>query len=457
MPAYSDQISLYDNHCVVYTRTNSKKGVYQARMTFPGKKGYVRKSLKTTSRTEAIATAQKLYLTLRARVDQKIPIDTTPWLTAAKIFLDTRFNSRDHRSSEYEYIFDNWLNPFFGHFEDVTEIASEHVSQYWDFRINYWQNHDTTVRASLAEREVTNKKPFSKESARREAIVLRRFFDFLFSRGYVGAKPIIQPPRSIKSTDNSRGRFSIQAYRLLLRRLEGDLRKKPSPDRLRYYLPRYRRLQRLRYWILLLASSGMRPQEAKLLKQHQIVLETDKDTGTQFTRINLYKEQSKQQRGARTILTFDNEANYNYYQRYLAVLADYDPSLIGGDKWVFPSFRNKNNFFDPQSAFKILLKTYDLYRDDEGKARSSYSLRSFYISRRLESGCPLYTVAHNAGTSYDQIYKHYASSLTWTMRHELTRNNPGARRQVASEPQPEAKDIFTDLADNSANFGKLHT
>ena len=338
MPAYSDQISLYDSHCVVYVRNDSKKGVYQARMTFPGQKGYVRKSLKTTSRTEAIATAQKLYLTLRARIDQRIPIDTTPWLKAAQLFLDTRFNSRDHRSSEYLYVFDNWLNPFFGHFQDVTEIDDAQVAQYWDYRINYWSNHDTTVRATLASREVTNKKPFSRESARREAIILRRFFEFLFSRGYVGRKPLIQPPRSIKPTENSRGRFSVQAYRLLLRRLEGDLRRKPTPDRLRYYLPRYRRLQRLRYWILLLASSGLRPQEAKLLKQHQIVLETDRASGKKFTRINLYKEQSKQQRGARTVLTFDNESNYNYFQRYLAVLADYDSSLVGSNKWVFPSF-----------------------------------------------------------------------------------------------------------------------
>ena len=457
MPAYTDKISLYDNHCIVYTRSNSKKGVYQARFSFPGKKGYIRKSLKTTSQTEAIAVAQNLYLTLRARIDQNIPVDTTPFVNAAQIFLETRFNSTDHRSTEYEYIFTNWLTPFFGDFDDVTNIDDATIVQYWDWRISYWQNHTTTVRATTANRDVTNKKPFSRETARREAIVLRRFFDFLFSRGYVGRKPIIQPPRSIKSTDNSRGRFSIASYRLLLRRLEADLRRKPSADRIRYHLPRMRRLQRLRYWILLLSSSGLRPQEAKLLKQHQIVLETDKHSGKQFTRINLYKEQSKQQRAARTVLTFDNEANYNYFQRYLAVLADYNDDLVGPNKFVFPSFRNKEQHFDPQSAFKILLKTYDLYRDDENRARSSYSLRSFYISRRLEAGCPLYTVATNCGTSYDQIYKHYADSLTWTMRDELTRNNHSARHTPNVEPQPEAKDIFSDLSSNAGNLTETYT
>ena len=457
MSAYSDHISLYDGHCVIYIRSNSKKGLYQCRLSFPGRKGYTRRSLKTSSRNEAIALAQSLYLSLRARIDQSLPIDASPWVKLAEQFLQIRSTDRKANSFEYTYVFENFLTPFFGDFEDVTDINDTDIARYWDYRINYWSNHNTTPRAAKAEREVTNKKPYSREAARREAIILRSFFDWLFSRGYIGKKPRIKPPKDIQHTTNSRGRFSIPDYRLLLRRLEAELRKKPSPDRVRYHLPRYRRLQRLRYWILLLSGSGIRPAEAKLLKQKQITLLHDKASGHQFTQIQLYREQSKNKRASRSIITFDNELNYHYYQRYLAVLADYDPNLIGPDKWVFPSFRDKTQYFDYKSAFKILLKTFDLYRDDEGRPRSSYSLRSFYISRRLEAGCPLYTVAMNCGTSYEQIHRHYASSLIWTMRNWLTTGNLGQHLPKDIEPQPEAKDIFKDLAPIDSNLSKTYT
>ena len=218
-----------------------------------------------------------------------------------------------------------------------------------------------------------------------------------------------------------------------------------------------RRLQRLRYWILLLSGSGIRVNEAKQLTQKQIRLVPDKQTGLSYTQIDLTKEQSKQQRGARTILTWDYHNNYDYYQRWLAVLSAWRPELIGPDKLVFPSFRQFDKPFDQMSAFRLFLKSFDLHIDDNGNARTSYSLRSFYISRRLEAGVPLYVVATNCGTSYNQIYKHYAASLTWTMRKHLTKNHTAWENKQTDTAHPRERELFDDLPDYVGNLQKTHT
>ena len=458
MSAYGDKLDLYDGHLFIYTRADSKKGTYQARMTFPNRTGYVRRSLKTSSRQEAIHAGTSLYLSLRAKWDQHLPLDHMPWLKLTELYIEHRHTERVADTREYLWVITNYIDPFFGHHQDLTKVNSSHIAEYWAYRATYWDNHDTTPLAAAAGREVTNKRPYSKTAAHREAIILRQIFRFAFERGYIGSVPTIRTPTRVnEAASRTRGIFTIPQYKSLIATIAHRIRAAPDEGKARYHLMKVRRLQRLRYWVLLLSGSGIRVNEAKQLTQKQIRLVPDRQTGQSYTQIDLSKEQSKQQRGARTILTWDYHNNYDYYQRWLAVLGTWRPELIGPDKLVFPSFRQFDKPFDQMSAFRLFLKSCDLHIDDNGHARTSYSLRSFYISRRLEAGVPLYVVATNCGTSYDQIYKHYAASLTWTMRKHLTKNHTAWEQKQTDTAHPRERELFDDLPEYAGNLQKTHT
>ena len=193
---------------------------------------------------------------------------------------------------------------------------------------------------------------------------------------------------------------------------------------------RKRRLARIRFWILLLSNTGIRPQEARRLRHDQIKLEPDTTgSGKSFTVINLEKRQSKNNRAARQILSRDYHLTYFHYIKYKKWLEDYDPELCKPTGFIFPSFRRKDEAWDCQSAIRRFLIEIDMHLDDKGKPRSSYSLRHFYITMRLEAN----------------------------MREYLTRNSdsPYIRRELAQDRE-DTKILYGDEI-TPEMLGKLYT
>ena len=64
----------------------------------------------------------------------------------------------------------------------------------------------------------------------------------------------------------------------------------------------------------------------------------------------------------------------------------------------------------PEKTFKKILVAWNCYEDAEGRVRNIYSLRGLYITRLLDEGVPVHTVAKLAGTSVKQIEGHYDRS-----------------------------------------------
>ena len=435
MKSYERYEKFYEGHLTLYIRADpnrpiNKPGVWQARMTFPGRKGELRRSLKTTQFEEALTEGKRLYLSLRAKHDQQLPLAAMSWTKLVDEFLKHRATYKDVR--EYTWVCTNFIKPFFEEFQDVTSISNADIAGYWNFRINYWDNHESTPISRAAGRKVSNKRPYSKTAAHREAIMLRSIFKFAFEQGYIGRVPRIVSPKLDQKVIPTRGRFCDRSYQSLISSLSRRCNAPPKKHQLKRgtWLIQHLRLQRLRFWVLLLANSGCRPAEAKVLTQKQITLRRDPSRkDVYFTQILMRAEQGKKNEKERAVITRDYWLTHKFYIRYLKVLASHRPDLIGDDKLIFPSFRHPEKPFDQMSAFRnyiqsIKTKTFPegIWKDDNGQPRSSYSLRSYYITKRLEAGVPLYVVAHNCNTSYEMIYKHYAASLTWTMRDNLTIN-----------------------------------
>ena len=424
--SYADYISLYDGHLTIYIRKGSKKGLYSARLTFPSRKGSERVSLRTGDRNEAIYEGKRLYHEMRAKADRQLPLRGTSWQNLTSSFLDLRQKEDRHSMKEYTWVITNFLNPFFQDCEDVASLRAEDFAEYWDYRRKYWENHDSTPISRAAGREISNAKPYSHQAARREAVIIRSLLKYAHERGIISKIPrVLAPKQDIeKRGETSRGIFEdSKVYKQMLRALQTLQQKTPAPDKIRYDLMRKRRLARLRFWILLLSNTGIRVQEAKQLRHEQIVLKPDsRDSDLAFTIINLEKKQSKQQRGARQILSRDFHATYFYYLKYKKWLEDWNPALVQPQSLIFPSFRRHDVPFDQMSAMRYFLQEVDMHLDKKGNPRSSYSLRHFYCTQRLQENVPVHAVAWNVGTSYEQLYKTYSHLLTWNMRDYLTKN-----------------------------------
>ena len=327
--------------------------------------------------------------------------------------------------------------------------------------MTYWQHHSTTPIATAASREVSNKKPYSAEAARREAIIIRQLLNYAHSEGIISKIPIVQAPnRNLANIgETNRGIFEDRkVYKRMLTKLQHLQQRPPEPHKIRYDLMRKRRLARIRFWILLLSNTGIRPQEARRLRHDQIKLEPDTTgSGKSFTVINLEKRQSKNNRAARQILSRDYHLTYFHYIKYKKWLEDYDPELCKPTGFIFPSFRRKDEAWDCQSAIRRFLIEIDMHLDDKGKPRSSYSLRHFYITMRLEANTPIHCVAWNCGTSYDMLYRTYSHLLTWNMREYLTRNSdsPYIRRELAQDRE-DTKILYGDEI-TPEMLGKLYT
>jgi site-specific recombinase XerD len=106
---------------------------------------------------------------------------------------------------------------------------------------------------------------------------------------------------------------------------------------------------------------------------------------------------------------------------------------------------------------RYFLKEIGLHLDKKGNPRSSYSLRHFYITQRLEANVPLHAVAHNCGTSYLQLYNTYSHLLTWNMRTHLTKNHSRWMKKEVDTEHPREVELLDNEDVDVSILSKVYT
>jgi site-specific recombinase XerD len=76
------------------------------------------------------------------------------------------------------------------------------------------------------------------------------------------------------------------------------------------------------------------------------------------------------------------------------------------DDYVICDYHGKSVYNWGKTLSKILTDLDMLYTP-EGRKRTRYSFRHYYITHRLEDGVPVHLVAYVTGTSISNITKHY--------------------------------------------------
>ena len=327
------------------------------------------------------------------------------------------------------------LQPFFGN-KIVSEITSGAVQEYRVHRMT----EPKVAPAPKDEQsggavEAKPWKPPARNTIHNEIVTLSMVLKTAQRHGWLEHVPDLSDPYRRQSKVEHRPWFTPNEYKQLY---EATRRNAADPKNKRFKW----HAEQLHDFVLLMANTGLRPDEVRLLEFRDVEIVDDDYSGARILEIEVRGKRGvgycKSMPGA--VLPFERLRDR---LRPAAGATDDD----GEDEAVVtekpkPTDRLFPNEF--KKMFNGLLADSNLKFDRNGKARTAYSLRHSYICFRLLEGADIYQVAKNCRTSVEMIEKHYAAHLKDMIDTSLVNTlKKGPRRKPAgkgkaSEKRPEA-------------------
>jgi len=360
----------------VYRRENSNH--WQCSTYMAGKNWRV--STKEDSLALAKDFAQDWYLGLMGKDRAGMLKVGKTFKQAADLFLqEYEIITAGERSPQYVRIMNGMLRvhllPFFGT-KVVSEITPGVVQEY---RI-----HRMTSR--LDPKTGEPKRP-ARGTVRMEVVTLRQILKAAYRHGWLPYLPDLSAPYKASGKVSHRGWFSPEEYKRLYEATRASAKNMKSP---------YRKGIRedLHDFVLFMANTGLRPDEAARLEFRDVAIVTDEATGERILEIEV--------RGKRGV--------------------GFCKSMTGA-VMPYERLRRRNNgqptdtiFGEtPRDLLNAVLAELNLKFDRDGNRRTAYSLRHTYICMRLMEGADIYQIAKNCRTSVEMIETFYASHIKNTL------------------------------------------
>jgi len=259
-----------------------------------------------------------------------------------------------------------YLIPFFGD-KGLSEVTSGLVQEY-----RIWRR-DKSASGN----------PPSRSSMHQEIVALRQVLKTAIRHGWMTHLPDLSMPYKTAGKITHRGWFSHDEYKRLYEATRRRVREANGTKHEWHY-------GQLHDFVLLMANTGLRPDEIKRLQYRDVSIVHDEDTDETILEIEV--------RGKRGV--------------------GYCKSTHGAVR-PFERMWTRNNPQPSDLLFKVshrgifnkILKAEDLKVDREGNQRTAYSLRHTYICFRLMEGADIYQIAKNCRTSVEMIEKYYASHI----------------------------------------------
>ena len=267
------------------------------------------------------------------------------------------------------------LLPFFKN-RVLTEITAGLVQDYRIHRLTSRKHKETgePIRPS-------------RSTLHHELVTLRQVLKTANRHGWLSHLPYVSAPYRGSGKITHRAWFSPEEYKQLY---EATRERAKNPKN-----PRWRKAcEQLHDYVLCMANTGLRPDEAGRLEFRDVAIVTDEATGERILEIEV--------RGKRG--------------------TGYCKSMTGA-VMPFERLRKRNNA-EPtklifgkvqRELFNTILDELKLKVDRDGHRRTAYSLRHTYVCMRLMEGADIYQIAKNCRTSVEMIEKYYASHLKNTL------------------------------------------
>jgi len=370
-------------------RANSSN--WYARLTLDNGKRIVR-STKTENFDQAKERALKLYYETQARIDNKLPAQTRKFKHVAEHAVKRMQSQLDDgygKQSFKDYIsaLQRWLIPYFGN-TDIDKIDLRGLVEF-----DHWRTQ-------------THRKAFTQSGINNHNAALNRVLDEAEMNGWIvkSMRPTLLN-KGVKS--ESRGSFTEAEYKKIYTALrkwhEKTDNEKAAATR-----------EVLRNYVLFLANTGVRHgTEALGLRWRNI--EWNERDGERYLVVNVDGKT-----GYRSSVARDTVAEYLDRQSKLNPAIGYDELVsAGNDAFVFTTRLGEvANIASLNRAFNALLDNLKLKTGADGRTRTLYSLRHYYVTRDLARGVNSHLLAKQVGNSTAMIDKHY-SKISLTMNADL--------------------------------------
>ena len=287
------------------------------------------------------------------------------------------------------------LLPFFGS-EELAQVTAGKVQ---DYRVH----RATTSRTG---------KPPARSTLHDEIVTLRQVLKTAIRHGWLSHLPDLSPPYRTQGKVVHRPWFSPAEYKQLYEATR-EYSRKPFHDHYKW------NAEQVHDYVLFLANTGLRPDEAKNLQHRDVAVVVDEGRNEKILEIEV--------RGKRGIgYCKSTSSAVRPYERLMhrakPVLKGRRPrgkaAIEAAPPPPEPKFPQPNDHVFPGNHIKLfngVLGRTNLKKDRDGNARTAYSLRHTYICMRLMEGADIYQIAKNCRTSVEMIEKFYAAHIKTTL------------------------------------------
>jgi integrase len=389
----------------LYRRGESR--IWQCAASVGGKQR--RATTKRDSVSLATEFAEDWYLALRGKDHAGILLSEKSFAQAAEQFLrEYEIITEGERSKKWteghEIRLRVHLLPFLGEL-GVSKVSAGKVQDYRIHRMTSRLEHNPHSRSN---RPLVDKPP-SRSTLHNEIVTLRQVLKTAIRQGWLKYLPDLSAPYRTQGKIVHRPWFSPAEYKQLYEATRAYARE-PFHDCHKW------NAEQVHDYVLFLANTGLRPDEAKNLQHRDVAIVEDEATGETILEIEV--------RGKRGVgFCKSMPSAVRPYERLLnrpkpvqrrrreglPQLSDEPPPLEFPDVTdpVFPGNHVK--------LFNGVLVRAKLKRDRDEKSRTAYSLRHTYICMRLMEGADIYQIAKNCRTSVEMIEKFYAAHIKSTL------------------------------------------
>jgi len=366
-----------------------------------------RKSTKVDSLSLAKEIAEDWYVTLRGKDRAGLLKDEKTFEQAAEQFM-----------KEYEIITEGqrsprWVSghkdrlrvhllPFFGPM-GVSEVIAGKAQEYRIHRMTSRLDKKTGAPLRPARSTIHD-----------EIVTLRQVLKTALRHNWLAHLPDLSPPYKTQGKIVHRPWFSPAEYKQLYEATRAYA-KEPFHDHYKW------NAEQIHDFVLFMANTGLRPDEAKNLQHRDVTIVKDAPTGDIILEIEV--------RGKRGI--GHCKSMPSAVKPYERLLARPLPGLPQGkrarrrrgEKDDAPvqqeaRYPQPTDLIFPGNHIKLfnnILTRTNLKKDRDGNRRTAYSLRHTYICMRLMEGADIYQIAKNCRTSVEMIQKFYAAHLKNTL------------------------------------------
>jgi integrase len=377
----------------VYKRENSRH--WQCSTYLNGRNRRV--STKEESLEHAKDFAEDWYLELRGKARAGLLKTEKTFRIAAVQFL-----------KEYEMITENqrsprWVEghgirlrlhlvPFFGNL-GLSEVMPGKVQEYRMHRIGTSRTGRPPARSTIHD----------------EIVTLRLVLKTAIRHGWLSHLPDLSPPYKTQGKVVHRPWFSPAEYKQLYEATR-EYAQKSARSHYRW------NAEQVHDYVLIMANTGLRPDEAKNLQHRDVAIVNDEATGERILEIEV--------RGKRGIGFCKSMPNaVRPYQRLLQRAKPERSSRLRASEGSNPAgneqkFPQRTDHVFPGNHIKLfngVLARASLKLDRDGNRRTAYSLRHTYICMRLMEGADIYQIAKNCRTSVEMIERFYAAHIKTTL------------------------------------------